>query len=88
MGWLTRMFSVNSGGTEKRAFSALNAIKPWLQQQLVDLDTAVFSTYEDKRLMAKSGAMIIVGVAKRITQEGIGFLFEMDHGRILGPVFS
>jgi hypothetical protein len=27
--------------------------------------------------------MIIVGVAKRITQEGIGFLVEMDYGRIL-----
>jgi hypothetical protein len=83
MGWLSRMFSPNSEGRGSRAFSAFDSIKPWLQQNLVDLDTAVFSTYEDKRLMASSGAMIIVGTAKRITQETIGFLVEMDYGRIL-----
>src|SRR3984893_7901321 len=84
MGWLSRLFSVNSQGhRESRAFSTFDAIKPWLQEHLVDLDMAVFSIYEDKRLMASSGAMIIVGTAKRITQETIGFLVEMDYGRIL-----
>src|ERR1700730_14273165 len=84
MGWLSRLFSVNSQGhRESRAFSTFDAIKPWLQEHLVDLDMAVFSIYEDERLMASSGALIIVGTATKITQETIGFLIEMDYGRIL-----
>ena len=33
--------------------------------------------------MAYSGAIIVVGTAKRITQETIGFLIEMDDTKTL-----
>jgi len=69
---------------QSHAFPAFDAIKPWLRRNLVDLNTTVFATYDDKRLMANSsGAIIVVGTAKRITQETIGFLIEIDHARIL-----
>jgi len=68
---------------QSRASPGLHGIKPWLCENLVDLHTTVFTTYDDKRLMAYSGAIIVVGTAKRITQETIGFLIEMDDTKTL-----
>jgi hypothetical protein len=56
-----------------RASPGFHGIKPWLCDNLVDLNTTAFTTYDDKRLMACSGAVIVVGTARRITQETIGF---------------
>ena len=66
-----------------RASPGFHGIKPWLCDNLVDLNTTAFTTYDDKRLMACSGAVIVVGTAKRITQETIGFLIEMDYAKTL-----
>jgi hypothetical protein len=69
--------------TPGRAIPAFNVIKPWLCRNLVDLNTTVLATYDDRRLMASSGSLIVVGTARRITQETIGFLVEMDDSSML-----
>jgi hypothetical protein len=69
--------------TQGLAIPAFNVIKPWLCRNLVDLNSTVLATYDDKRLMAGSGSLIVVGTARRITQETIGFLIEIDDSSML-----
>jgi hypothetical protein len=66
-----------------RAFSASDAISPWLNEIGVDTAGLMFSTYEDKALMEKDGAVIAVGLGRRFTGEQIGFFAEMNYANVL-----
>lgn len=87
MGIFSSLFG--GSGKESRSFDALKEAESWFISNGFDLQSLLFSTYNEAKLTRFSGATILVGTGK-VSNEHKGFAIEVlpTHGVVSSEIIN